>query len=435
MAFVHDSSAECTKSELDLFQVEPTQVSVEEGTDHDYHPLSSLTDASDIEFLVNGSSDYVDLNNSFLYIKAKITKADGSNLDADEATAPVNNFLHSLFSQVDVQLEGTTITSSNATYAYRAYIETLLSFNKSSKSTQLSTAMYYKDTAGRMDSITVVDATSNSGFMKRRELAAESRSFEVMGRLHGDIFFQERYIISGVNIKLKLSRSKDAFCIMSNHAGRTVKILCAQFRVRKLKVSPSVALAHEKTLQVASAKYPLRRVLTKTSTLSAGISDSSQDRFFNGQLPVRVIIGLVSNQAFNGSRAHNPFNFQHFNLAEIQLFLDGRAAVAPIKMNYADANYMQAYWSLFTGTQKANKDESNDIMLGEYPNGYCLYAFDLTPDLCEGGHFNLLKQGSVRLALRFSEPLAAAVTVIAYAEFENILEINSQRSVVFDYAS
>jgi hypothetical protein len=74
-------------------------------------------------------------------------------------------------------------------------------------------------------------------------------------------------------------------------------------------------------------------------------------------------------------------------------------------------------------------------MLGEYPNGYCLYAFDLTPDLCEGGHFNLLKQGSVRLALRFSEPLAAAVTVIAYAEFENILEINSQRSVVFDYAS
>jgi len=62
-----------------------------------------------------------------LYVKAKITRADGTNLAVDSPIGPSNLFLHSLFLQVDVSLNGTLITASTNTYPYRANMDTLLS--------------------------------------------------------------------------------------------------------------------------------------------------------------------------------------------------------------------------------------------------------------------------------------------------------------------
>jgi hypothetical protein len=72
-------------------------------------------------------------------------------LDAADTVGPVNNFLHGLFSQVGVSLNGTLITSSTNIYADRAYIETLLNYGLEAKSSQLTFAQFYKDGAGKMD--------------------------------------------------------------------------------------------------------------------------------------------------------------------------------------------------------------------------------------------------------------------------------------------
>ena len=98
MAFVHDQSCECTKSELDLFSVPPTQTSIEQGSWIEYHPITSVIEGSPIEFDVNGSGeDYIDFANTLLYVKVKLTAINGDNLAADAAVGPVNLFLHSLF--------------------------------------------------------------------------------------------------------------------------------------------------------------------------------------------------------------------------------------------------------------------------------------------------------------------------------------------------
>ena len=57
-------------------------------------------------------------------------------------------FLHSLFQQVDVSLDDVQVSQSAGTYAYRAYIESLLSYGPQAKTSQLTAALYYKDTAG-----------------------------------------------------------------------------------------------------------------------------------------------------------------------------------------------------------------------------------------------------------------------------------------------
>jgi len=42
-------------------------------------------------------------------------------------------------------------------------------------------------------------------------------------------------------------------------------------------------------------------------------------------------------------------------------------------------------------------------------------------------------RGSVRLPLKFAAELSVTVTVVAYAEFENIIEVDRDINVFFDY--
>ena len=333
MAFIHEGSCECTSSELDLFSVPATQTSIENSSFVEYHPLSSLDDANTIEFDVSASgSDYLDLNNSYLFIKAKITRSNGNNLEAADTVGPTNNFLHSLFSQVDVSLNGTLVSNSSNTYAYRAYIETLLSYGPSAKKSHLTASLFFKDDAGKMDQANpnAAAADRNNGLTKRASFTAASHEVDMIGRLHSDIFLQERYILNEVNTRIKLTRSKDAFCLMATgNQPFKLQITAAALLIRKVKISPSVYLAHAKTLETGMAKYPIRRVICKTFTIPSGYLDVSHEKLFTGQLPSRLIVGCVDNQAFNGDLSKNPFNFKHFSLNEVMVYLDGQQQGKP----------------------------------------------------------------------------------------------------------
>jgi len=96
MSFAHEMSCECTKSELHLFSVPPTQTSIEQGSWVEYHPMTTVADGSPIEFDISGTGeDCIDFGNTMLYVK--VTALDGTNLPADAAFGPVNLFLHSMF--------------------------------------------------------------------------------------------------------------------------------------------------------------------------------------------------------------------------------------------------------------------------------------------------------------------------------------------------
>ena len=438
MAFIHEGSCECAKSELDLFSVPPTQTSIEHASIVEYHPVSSLSDGAPIEFDVSSSGeDYIDFTNSQLYVRMKITKADGSPIGVDGKVGPINNTLHSLFSQVDVSLNGVQITDSTNTYSFRAYIEDVLSYGLEAKQSHLTCGLFYKDEAGKMDSNDQSVADVNSGLKTRSSFTAESRGSGFGWSSSYRYFFQSRYMINEINVKIKLTRNKDSFCLMTSEDEQyRIKIVNAVMRIRKVKVSSSVYLAHANVLESSTAKYPIKRVICKTFTVSSGYLDFIQEKLFSGQLPTRLIIGCLDNKAFNGDYKTNPFNFQHFSATELSVFLDGQQnAIKPLVMDYDKGLFVNAYMGMFTGSRQENQDEGNGIGRIEFPNGYTLYVFDLTPDLSECDSFNLTRSGGVRLAMKFSTALVKTITVVAFAEFENVIEIDRNRNVVFDYGS
>jgi hypothetical protein len=298
--------------------------------------------------------------------------------------------------------------------------------------------MWYKDTAGHMEDTALDAAGSNLGFKTRARFAAESNLVDMFGRIHGDLFFQEKLLLNGVGIRIRLVRSKDEFALLTGEPGAQyrIKITDAVLLVRKVRVLPAVALAHAKAMEKSNAKYPIRRVECKTFSISRGNLDVSQENVFLGQVPSRVVMGIVDNDAFNGTYSKNPYNFKHHRLTRIALQLDGQEQpVKPMQLDFANGKIVRGYVSLFAGTGKAFKDEDVDVSREDYEYGYTLFCFDLTPDLGESDHFSLIKSGSVRLNLTFAEPLPQTVNVIVYAEFQNVLEIDRNRNVFYDFAA
>lgn len=140
MAFINHSTTLNVKSELDIFTLPPIQTTIESGSLQSYRPITSLSNNGPLEFVISGSSsdEYLDLARVFLHIKAKITKTPapaGADAVAYARTriGPTNNWIHSMFSQVDVYLNQKCITPPSNCYNYRAYIENLLNYSSESK--------------------------------------------------------------------------------------------------------------------------------------------------------------------------------------------------------------------------------------------------------------------------------------------------------------
>lgn len=426
-------STECSKTELDLFTLPPTQTSIELGQWVQYKPLASLTDDAPLEFAIPGHGDeYIDLSHTLLSLKVRILNVNGSIVTADSnKVGPVNCLLHSLFSQVEVYLNQKLVSVSGNTYPYRAYIETLLSYGAGAKESHLSSALWITDTAEHMDAT----EDDNKGLKKRRAFMFNSSPIDLMGHIHSDIFHQNKYLLNGVELKLKLFRSRDEFCLMSK-SPFIVNIMEASVMVRRVKINPTVLISHAKAIEQYSAKYPITRVDVKAFTIPAGVLGKSIDNVYLGQLPKRIIIGLVSNKAFNGSLKHNPYNFHHYNVNFLSMYIDGQQV--PTRALQPDFNvnnlYTQCYQTLFSGSGIHFSNEGNAISREMYPHGFCLFAFDLTPDLAAGSHhWNLVRRGSLRIDVKFNLILTETINCIVYGEFDNLIEVDKYRNVIVDY--
>ena len=91
---------------------------------------------------------------------------------------------------------------------------------------------------------------------------------------------------------------------------------------------------------------------------------------------------------------------------------------------------------LFTQTGQYYHDTGIGISREDYKNGCALFVFDLTPQLeSSDASFELIKNGNIRIEIHFTAALTETITVIIFAEHDNLLEIDENRSVAFDYTA
>ncbi|XP_045214885.1 uncharacterized protein F54H12.2-like [Mercenaria mercenaria] len=284
-------SCECSKTELDVSAVPATMSAMQDGQWTEHYPISALNTSAPIEFIIPPQTEkWTDLNRFYLYIKFKLLKADGTDLGAE--TSVVNNFFHSMFSSIDLYLNNKLISSNTHTYPYRVYIENLLSSNKECKDTQLRAfGLWDKDTGTHMQDN--IRTAANDGWKRHRTRIAESKSCELNGRLHLDLFLQEKYLPNGIEIRLKLNRVSTNVCLIGTAEGK-VDIQRVGFSVRTVDLLPVVANDLNQAISQHNMNIPIRRAVVKTFTIPDGQRSKIDDHLFLGQLPKRLIIGMVT---------------------------------------------------------------------------------------------------------------------------------------------
>lgn len=459
----------CGMENLELFQVPPTNIALEESKWMEYYPISSTlqSETAPIEFDIQGQGDeYIDLSQTYVQIVCKFTKDDGTALTgANTSVTPVNNIIHSLFSEIDVTLNGKIISPGTDTYPYKAYLEKLLSYRPKTLETQMKAcSLWEKDTAGHMDDALTTAPTQtktqfnvvddkvtinaaqlgfplpadgeNEGLRKRRDAIENSKKITLIDRLYVDLFQQDRFIPNGVDIRLRFNRAKPAFHLMAR-AGSSgkISILSMLLWVRKVKPTATVLNAINERLNSETVKFPLRRVEVKTFTIPQGTQSKITDHLFQGQMPKRIVLGFVENAAFNGDLTKNPFNFKNANVKKLDVSINGETITTrPFEPDFANDLYLRSYLSLYQGLGKFGEDWAPDISFEEYKDGYTLWCVDFTKDQeAQLDKFHLIETGNLRIEVQFSQNTATTLNCLVYAEFDNLLEINKQREVSVDY--
>ena len=137
----------CSKSELYLTRLPSIQTSI---TNSQWDKIetsakTSWTTSSLINFRIPGyNDDYIDLNQIQLFLKFNIQTIGGNGI-GNENIAPVNNFLHSLFKNIVVKIGTDVVSTDNAKYSYRAYLENLLGYNAEEKQNLLRGDFWFDD--------------------------------------------------------------------------------------------------------------------------------------------------------------------------------------------------------------------------------------------------------------------------------------------------
>ena len=170
------------------------------------------------------------------------------------------------------------------------------------------------------------------GLKKRYAFSHKSGIIEMAGPLFCDVFGSERLLLSFVNLKIILNRNANEFCLMDseNDADYRVKLTEANLKIRKVKVSPSISIAHELALKKGPAIYPVRRLQCKTFTIAAGNPSLRKDNLCNGLVPKTFVFGMIDSAAFNGAYKKNPYNFKTYTTLFVGVTVDGEVPFKPL---------------------------------------------------------------------------------------------------------
>ena len=435
------------KSELDLFKKIPFQNQFEKTELVEHRPTSSISSGSTIEFEITTSPDeYLDTQNIFIEVYGNLTKQDGTAYAAGDLNkySVINYGVNTIFDQLSIYLNGVLVSQSAKTYPYIAFMELLTQNDVNAFKTQLFAAgasTRFGDTNKSASTAEAIDPNLH-------KLVKQSKSFRLYGKLHGGIFKTDRLLISGVTMHLAFSRATDSFCLMGTAAVAGANPVAAvepklnltkvSIYARKAKLTSRLLNDHATALSRARAIYPVRTPIVKVNNLPANQQSFMEENIFRGQLPSKIIFGLVRDTAYNGNYIQNPFAFKNFGCNYKAVIINAQSIpLTPYEPNFTANvdNYEREYSDFFEhlGCRSANIYPPIDYEY--YGWEFCLTSFNLNSDAHNspvGHHISLPKTGFLSIQLKFAATLTQALKLIVYGVFDNVIEIDSNRNVSVD---
>ena len=327
-------------------------------------------------------------------------------------------------------------------------------YNSEAKQSLLRGDFWVKDDAGLHDNLVFTDVAAvaatgtrgnsdfveakavikaNKGFVQRHNLFADGQVVELCGKVHSDILNSGRFLLNLTDVSLEFKRSDDEFCLLGTDAkDYTIQFVQAYLKVRRVTVSNDLIKEHGLALQSQTAKYPIRRCEIKTFSHTNN-TNSFSINVSKGFLPSRLVLFFVDTSAAKGDYKKNPYRLLHLNISEIKLKCAGKFIYegTGMELNFSQNAYMEGYKSLFNNIRYGPMDISYE----DYKNGSTVFAWDLSPDMCDGYHFSVMPDGDLEINIKIGtlDPTVPAVQIFTICEYQNMFELDNTREVYQDY--
>ena len=336
-------SSEVKDGALDLFTVPPTNITCNGYRIVEINPTSeSITP---VEFVLPGSREYLDFSRRFFCMELTLKKAECGNLAAADGCWLAPNAFHTIIKQPSLYVNGVLTTEQTHTYAYKAYLETVLSHEIEEEEKTLKPQGYYSALDHPLHTLTGDQMTKThndykalndeqkkavDGALVMRARTVGGKTIQLYGMPHVDLFNTGRMLILGVDMKIRFTLNELQFFVNGLATQNTdVRLEAGDLKMKffacfvKVRLDVYNGIATARFQRNLDMSYPTVRSEIRTYTLQNNHINFEATDVFNGRVPDRVVVGVVYQDAFSGTDAYNPFIFKKDKITSLKQVVEG----------------------------------------------------------------------------------------------------------------
>ena len=453
---------------LQLFDVPDVDYRYEASREVEFQP--ALTGIQPITFSIPGSDDYYDTNSLRFKVKVRLTNPAAGYTGLDEGLLIsdgnesrhvycVNNFGHTIFRDITLSMNGVLMTEQSNTYHYRAYLETLLNFNREEGATKLAPQGWVNQlnvvnvmgaTAANSDVPTDANWSGNAELrtLTSRLLTEHWHTFLI--RPHLAPLKTGKLLVPNIQMDIELFLNPNTVYLLGTPNKGTLvakkfpaihpEDIKVTLLMRKVTLNASVYVRLQKERQLGKqiARYPVVRSEIRTFSFDGRTTQWEQDNAFVGRFPDRVMVGLLHSDAFNGNLQRYPFAFEKFGVTQIRQTLNGEEYPYRTLQLTGDQAYedLLGYDRFLQAMGAYNEDKIPLLLPGDWGQGKncTLFLFNNVPSgkADDPQYRNPRQSGNTRLIIDFAAAVGHNITVLVWSEYENMYEINHMGGIKYN---
>ena len=429
----HKSENEFIQAGVDLFAKPTVELSSRFCRESVHRPISENPEGPFEFFLPSENETYIDPEGFRLEGYVYLVKGDGSEekgLDNNDKTAPISMIPITAWSMKELFINGYLVNYVTQPYEnIKAYIENELSYGSDIKNTILSTTSLYKaETLGKMD-----DLVNNTVFLTEncpKWIDKKKHAFSVPLQL--DVLSTERFLPNKMDLNIRLTKAPDSLLCMSTNETTRAKVRFYDLKLisRRVTLDKKILMDHSSRFGGGQeAIIPFVRTDIKTYTLSTGVLESRTNSIYRKKIPNSAIICFVDNSAISGSYKLNPLNFQNFNIAEVAFYCNSEK-ICSYKQDYSKSDYAISYRRFMDEIGVKTNNIGNNIKAERWAKELNLYAFDFSPDKCQGFHDHVAMSGNLDFVVRFKETTPKPITMLIITHYDDTILLDEARNVI-----
>ena len=363
-----------------------------------YSPLISPYDNSQqtIKFSIGANDDplYSDLSTLKCVGRLQVQHSDGSALEPDEAISIVNCFPESIFSQINVYLNGLPVSDHGRGTNLKSYVFKHFSCSEEVKRVNLKNDYYEEDVTREgeiaMEQITLDTLRTEPGLRRRALFIERSKDVFFNFRPTFDLMTCEQALPPSYVLNLEFERAPESFSLLTAADNQQqYKIRLYDFHLELRRFLPSQkAISSLPSPRTGTHYLPFTRNTVRFRAIHAGVQEYTIPQISDGAavLPYHIMVFCLTNdQTTNITK--NPYIYWPHLVTKYNLLLNSTSLPSErisLSTNWLDNT--RAYGHFLENNTLGGLHSTNGVSPFTFRyRDFCM-SWNLNPDLCGNMH-------------------------------------------------